>query len=193
MGAKRGLVAAQSVFLTALREVSCSPQRCIRIQKKLGFTPGILDHPPSGSLGGTRVVGGARSTSAAFELGEQVRRVAPDQVSRDELRTDAPTRVWENPLILYLLIRFFLTTGRLSVHAAPLCGGLHEKFLVYPLFFFGQPFPATSSNEFSSSPVPHVPIHMLPELTSSVLPSYPYDFHMFIRYLNDNKRSHTAG
>jgi len=152
VGAKRGLVAAQSVFLTALREVSCSPQRCIRIQKKLGFTPGILDHPPSGSLGGTRVVGGARSTSAAFELGEQVRRVAPDQVSRDELRTDAPTRVWENPLILYLLIRFFLTTGRLSVHAAPLCGGLHEKFLVYPLFFPANHFPPRHPMNFPVHP-----------------------------------------
>lgn len=152
VGAKRGLVAAQSVFLTALRKVSCSPQRCIRIQKKLGFTPGKLDHPPSGSLGATRVVGGARSTSAAFELGEQVRRMASDQVSRDELRTDAPTRVWENPLILYLPIRFFLTTGRLSVHAAPLCGGLHEKFLVYPLFFPANQFPPRHPMNFPVHP-----------------------------------------
>ena len=162
MGAKRGLEAAQSAFLTALREVSCSPQRCIRIQKKLGFTPGKLNHPPSGSLGGTRLVGGARSTSAAFELGEQVRRVASDQVSRDELRTDAPTRIWENPLILYLKIRFFRCDYR-AVNCTRRALVRRLARIVFGVYFVfsGQPFPATSSNEFSSPPAAHVPIQML--------------------------------
>ena len=142
VGAKRGLVAAQSVFLTALREVSCVPQRCIRIQKKLGFTPGKLNYPPSGSLGGTRLVGGARSTSAAFELGEQVRRVASDQVSRDELRTDAPTRVWENPLILYPLIRFFRCDYRaVKWHTQRPCAEACTNSFWYPLFFPANHFP----------------------------------------------------
>ena len=173
VGAKRGLEGGTIGVPNSAPRGKLQSATMHTHSKKARFHSGHIGSPTVGKFGGTRVVGGARSTSAAFELGEQVRRVAPDQVSRDELRTDAPTRIWENPLILYLKIRFFRCDYR-AVKCTRSALVRRPARIVFGVSFVfsGQPFPATSSNEFSSSPVPHVPIHMLPELTSSVLPSY---------------------
>jgi hypothetical protein len=68
-----------------------------------------MDHLPSGALGATRLVGGARSTSAAFELTGQVRRIAFDLAGLNKLPTGAPAKVLESPVIF--ICRYGISNG----------------------------------------------------------------------------------